>query len=103
LLITLTAIQCGFGQDYYLNGEGRTINNDKVGNWEYFYDNGNLSAEGTYNKDGKQEAEWKFYHQTGQLKMTGNYNNGLREGEWKLYEETGVLSSTVNFLAGKFH
>ncbi|MFY8089721.1 MAG: tetratricopeptide repeat protein [Chitinophagaceae bacterium] len=87
---------------YYNNESGIAIIGTKkqvgkeinfVGNTQFFYNNGQLKSEGSFNEDGKRIGTWKFYHENGVLNETNNYDNGKVEGEIKTYFDNGVQSS----------
>ena len=46
----------------------------KQGNWKYFWENGNLEMEGTYQND-KKKGYFKYYDETGNFKYVEKYDN----------------------------
>jgi antitoxin component YwqK of YwqJK toxin-antitoxin module len=83
-------------------GEGIvTENGEKDGFWKEFYENGQLRAEGNYNKD-RKTGEWKFYHRNGKIEQTGAYeSDGSLEGPWTWYYESGITWREENYYEGK--
>lgn len=80
-IILMAMILCGatvMAQDVKPNFE-------KKGNiitGTFFYDNGTVKQEGTYNKDGKLHGEWIMYNTKGKKTAMGNYTNGEKTGKW---------------------
>ena len=82
-------------------GEGIiTEKGEKDGQWKEYYEDGNLKAEGSYNKDIKT-GNWNFYHKNRTLEQEGSYTDkGKKEGIWKWYYDTGRLLREENFYNG---
>ncbi len=60
------------------------------GIWKYFYETGELKAQGKY-IDGKKVDEWKYYFRNGQLEQTGFYKKDIPNGKWTWYHENAKL------------
>ena len=56
---------------------GSIKNGNREGNWEHYWENGQLGMSGDY-KNGKQEGYWEYYSENGQLEGTGTYKNGVK-------------------------
>jgi len=81
-------------------GEGVvTEKGERDGYWKEYYDDGNLRAEGKYNKDVKEGA-WKYYHRNGMTDQEGVYRNGKPEGEWRWYYAGGELLREESYYNG---
>jgi hypothetical protein len=84
LIIALTlTIQLSYGQENletvketYKNGqlklEGQRIDGQKSGTWKYYYDNGQLRQQETYNEDGIPKGTWIWYDKNGEFKTKIN-------------------------------
>ncbi|MFC4722590.1 toxin-antitoxin system YwqK family antitoxin [Geojedonia litorea] len=55
----------------------------------YFYENGNIEQQGTFNSEGKLHGEWVSYDVKGNKLSVGQYENGLKIGKW-LFWQAGV-------------
>jgi hypothetical protein len=66
-----------------------------------YYDNGNLDIKGYFDGNNNKIGEWKFYYENGKLLAVGKYENGKKTGEWKVYNENGVLIETINYKVDK--
>lgn len=66
---------------------------------KFFYDNGQLSSEGTM-KEGQPVGLWKTYYENGNLKSEGFWNNGKIDSTWVFYYETGVLKDSITYDQG---
>jgi hypothetical protein len=58
--------------------------NGKQGEWEKYFQNGQLDYIGNY-KNGKKNGYWEIYFEDGQLYYKGNYEDGNRVGYWEEY------------------
>ena len=52
-------------------------------------------------KNGKSEGIFEYYHDNGQLSAKGNLKNGERDGVWEIYHKNGQLSARVDYKNGK--
>lgn len=66
----------------------------------YYYDNGNISSEGTM-ESGKPNGYWKTYYPNGQLKTEGNRKNFELDSTWVFYDEAGDRVSSIDYKKGK--
>jgi len=100
----------------------KDANDAKTGRWLYFYDNSQLSAEGTYEK-GNKTGTWKYYFDNGGLKSLEDMRTGAVEiygkngvieqkftlvndsiqGELTNYYPCGAVQEKLNFEKGKRH
>ncbi len=60
----------------------------------YYHENGKVSQEGTYNKEGKLHGTWNAYDTNGYKVSTGEYENGVKAGKWLFFKEDGVVEVT---------
>ena len=65
----------------------------------YFYDNGSVQQEGTFNKDGVLEGLWTNYDFEGNKLSQGNYSNGIKTGKWFFWTENSLKE--VDFVNSK--
>ena len=45
---------------------------------ENYHENGQMSFEGTYNKDGERNGKWKYYNEDGSIDRVEKYKDGVR-------------------------
>lgn len=74
------------------------IFNIKIGEWKWFFENGNLEKIGYYNDNGKEEGIWKEYYDNGKLKLEENYSNGNYDGYVTEYYNNGQLNSKLLYV-----
>jgi len=60
----------------------------KVGDWVYFYADGQKYKQGSY-CEGLMEGVWTFWHENGQKKGAGTYKNGKFEAVWSYWHKNG--------------
>lgn len=61
------------------------------GKWEFFFRNGNKSADGEF-VSGKKSGTWTHYNHNGTVRMIENFKAGLYDGPQKEFYESGKLS-----------
>ena len=57
----------------------------------YYYDNGILQQEGTFNKDGELHGVWTSYNVKGEKVAVGTYFNGEKVGKWFFWANNEVI------------
>lgn len=60
----------------------------------YYYDNGQVSQEGTY-KNGKPHGTWVAYNEDGTRQSVGEYTDGKKTGKWLFW--TGATLNEVAY------
>lgn len=86
---------------YYENGQMEytgTFDPDgrRHGDWKYWYDNGNLWSEGTF-EHGDRAGNKKVYWPSGLLRYEGQYKDNREAGVWKFYNQEGRQDNEVDF------
>jgi len=64
-----------------------------LGDWQFFYNPGNLRYAGSYNSAGKKEGWFHSYFFDGRLKGKEFYSNGQQEGEETSWFSTGTMAA----------
>lgn len=84
--------------------EGVFKDNNPVGEFKRYYEDGTLQSVLTFNESGSQAAAL-FYHPNGLKAAEGNYIDKKKEGLWKYYsaKTEGYKVSEENFLSDKRH
>ncbi len=70
------------------------------GPWKFFFETGELRAEGEY-LDAKKWAVWKYYYRNGKLEQQGFYKKDLPDGKWLWYYENSKIHREENYKNGK--
>ena len=78
---------------------GNIKDNKNIGEWKYFYPNGQLESKGNFNFD-NPHGKWVWYYNNGNLKETGTYLNGCKSGTWYIYSMEGALLSIIMYDKG---
>ena len=60
------------GGDYYVNGKQR----NRIGKYEKYYKNGNISSKGVYNENGNKDGIWINGGQNGSIISEREYKDG---------------------------
>ncbi len=103
-IMTEEGIKQGPWKEYYYDGqlkaEGKYDKGKKVGGWKYYYPDGTLEQEGYYNTEGLTEGLWKWYYPSGLLHREENYLNGSADGLSLEYDENGSIVTSGEFIEG---
>jgi len=77
--------------DGQLTGHGIYLDKaeKRLGDWTFYYGQGNLKGKGSYNSDGKREGPFTWYNFDGQVQGKEFYRNGRQEGEEWYYFSNG--------------
>ncbi len=81
--------------------KGKIKGDNPEGNWEFYYNYGNLKSSGKFNAGSKRDGLWKYYYENGALKETEMYSNGELQGENIGYDEKGNIISKSIFVKNK--
>ena len=74
--------------------------NLKVGDWLFYYENGEIKAKGSYVKD-KQNDLWYYYYSDGKNQQKGKYEMDKPVGEWLWWHHNGEIHRQERFKKGK--
>jgi antitoxin component YwqK of YwqJK toxin-antitoxin module len=85
---------------YYQDGvkmmEGTFVDGKRNGKWYYWYPDGQLWTEGTYEMEIEQGYKVVF-HENGKKYYEGNFIDGNRSGIWKFYDTNGILLKEIDY------
>lgn len=98
--------QIGKWKEFYNNDSSTVahictfVNGKKTGEFNSFYENGQLNHIGQY-VDDLNEGEWKSYYEDGKLQEIRRFDNGKRTGEWISYFDDGKISEIGKYEKGQ--
>jgi antitoxin component YwqK of YwqJK toxin-antitoxin module len=85
---------------YYLNNklqmDGTYKNNQRDGQWIYWYENGSKWSEGFF-REGKNDGKRITYFENGKIRYEAYYREGVRVGKWKFFNEKGNLLQEIDY------
>jgi antitoxin component YwqK of YwqJK toxin-antitoxin module len=81
-----------------LRMDGTYKNNQRDGQWIYWYENGLKWSEG-YFKEGKNEGKRITYFENGKVRYEAYYKEGVRIGKWKFFDKNGKLLQEIDYSA----
>jgi len=61
----------------------------------YYYDNGVIQQEGTFNKAGKLHGVWTSYDINGDKVTVGRYIEGRKVGKWLFWTKDNVIREVI--------
>ncbi len=79
---------------------GSIEDNRNIGEWKYYYPNGQLESIGNFNYD-NPHGKWEWYYSNGGIKETGTFLNGNKTGTWYRYNWEGSLLSITTYDEGE--
>ncbi len=89
---------------YYETGElkakGKFKNNQKTGEWTYYYIDGKVEQKGKFNKD-KIDSKWVWYYSNGKVWREEYYEMGKEEGSFIEYNDSGQVILKGQYLDGE--
>lgn len=62
----------------------------------YYYDNGAVQQEGTFNKSGELHGVWTSYDVEGNKMAVGEYKNGQKVGKWLFWTDNSLKEVEYN-------
>jgi len=83
-----------------LKGEGEYLNDRRIGEWIYYYQNSKIEQRGSFTKDGKPHGEWKWFYESGNLLREETFLKGLPEGMMIEYSDSGSVITKGLFTDG---
>ncbi|MPM06157.1 hypothetical protein SDC9_52453 [bioreactor metagenome] len=82
-------------KEYYETGElmasGTYKNNERVGSWTFYHNNGKVEQKGSFTTKGIPDDEWNYYYESGNLLKKEFYEDGEPEGEYVEYSDSGEV------------
>ena len=89
----LNSHRVGKWEFFHPNGEvsasGQCEEGQRVGVWHFYYPDSKIMSEGRYSKTGQKHGLWTNYWPSGQRKSEGRRENGSKFGEWFAYPFDG--------------
>ena len=89
---------------FWSNGKikksGKYILNEKNKEWNYFYENGNIQQKGNYLKN-KPHGTWEWWYKSGQKRRVEDYENGKEKGFVFEYDTTGKVIVKGEYFYGE--
>lgn len=77
---------------------GTVKDNKAVGYWKFFYKNGMLKSEGSFDDKGNRDGSWKYFYESGPLREEVNYKAGVLTGSYKSFYESGARKIVANYV-----
>jgi len=87
---------------YYTNRklqmDGTYKNNQRDGQWIYWYENGSKWSEGFF-RQGKNDGKRLTYFENGKVRYEAYYKDDIRVGKWKFFDKNGKLLQVIDYSA----
>lgn len=92
----------GIWTEFHNSGEFRAkglyANDNKIGEWIFYYPNKQIEQKGKYDKKGRAQGEWKWFYENGALMREEIYVNNLRDGLMTEYTEDGKIITKGEYI-----
>lgn len=99
--VLFTCINNCFSQTtYYNSGKVKEVGNKQNGEFKSYYENGNLSSQGTY-ENGEKYGIWTIYYSNGNVKEKGFLDGESKVDRWCSYYENGSIKDSGFYLGNK--
>ncbi|MFO7789088.1 MAG: toxin-antitoxin system YwqK family antitoxin [Bacteroidales bacterium] len=85
---------------YHRNGELKArqiFNDDGSSRTKMYWNNGNIAAQGKFNKKKNKEGRWVFYFETGEKESEVDYSDGKKDGDKIDYFKNGQVLMEVEY------
>lgn len=79
---------------------GNVKDNRNIGEWSYYYPNGQLESKGNFKYD-MPHGRWIWYYSNGNVKEKGTFLNGYKTGDWYQFTRTGKMISILTYNRGE--
>ena len=89
-----------FHENGKISSEGGYKNNFRIGEWKWYYPNGQLKEAGSFHKNGQKTGPWKGWTATGSKDYEGPYKRDEMHGSWNWYHFNGQKSAVEKYLNG---
>ncbi|MEO9571127.1 MAG: tetratricopeptide repeat protein [Polaribacter sp.] len=89
--------------DSYVDAVGKLEYGKPVGFWQFYNENGRLTAEGNFDDLGERTGKWIWYAALNKVKETAFYKNGILEGKNLVYYNNGKKYIDANYLNDSLH
>ena len=119
----------GKWEGWYPNGvvqfRGEWKDDDRTGDWEFYFENGQLDEKGAYDENGKKtgkdqcrpsgitemegtyrrpaDGKWSYFYLNGSPQSDQVYKDGLLDGKFVIYNRRGKVVQEAEYKAGGKH
>ncbi|MBL4625359.1 MAG: hypothetical protein JKY42_09510 [Flavobacteriales bacterium] len=88
-------------KSFYIGGQAEVVGkfdetSKRVGNWIYYYQNGNKWSECEYTT-GVRNGKSITYYENGNKRYEGNYISEKQTGHWVFYKEDGTVQDEKDY------
>ena len=94
-------VQNGQARGWYSNQQlqyqGQFRNNEPVGRFFWWHENGNRSTVGQFDRAGDRSGRWIWWHENGLKKIEGNYKDDQPSGVWRSWDKAGKLIKNKDY------
>lgn len=80
--------------------KGEMKNDQRVGLWTSYYENGMKQSESTY-QNGVLHGRTASFYTNGQVRYIGYFQGGEKDGKWEFYTEQGQFEKSEMYLEEK--
>ena len=94
-------VQNGQARGWYSNRQlqyqGQFRDDQPIGRFFWWHENGNRSTVGQFNRNGDRNGRWIWWHENGMKKIEGNYKDDQPSGVWRSWDRAGKLIKNKDY------
>lgn len=91
-------------QEFFLSGkksaEGTYKDNIKIGQWKYYFENGNLEQIGSYDSKGRAKGKWIWYYPNKSERRIETFFEGISQGMMTEYAADSTIMLQGEYVDG---
>lgn len=87
----------------YVSAAGEIRNNEFVGFWNFYSEEGQLKTKGNFNNSGEKQGDWEWYYPNGNIKEKTSFKNNKIDGAYIYNYNSGKPSTKTNYTNGEIN
>ncbi|MFA8301173.1 MAG: toxin-antitoxin system YwqK family antitoxin [Hyphomicrobiales bacterium] len=104
-IVSKNGLRQGEWEEFYpdstLKAKGSFLDDNKFGEWVYYFSGGKTEQRGRYGANGLPHGKWVWFYPNGKIHRTEYYNQGNLHGEYKEYDINGKPITFGKYVDGK--
>jgi antitoxin component YwqK of YwqJK toxin-antitoxin module len=94
-------VRTGFNSNGSVKYEKLFLNDKPYGTWKFYFEDGKIQEEVTYDEHGLMCGVWKLWHPNNVLSIESYFKNGERHGITREWHESGNVQYEANYEKGE--
>jgi len=94
-------IRTGFNLNGTVKYEKSFLNDKPCGTWKFYFEDGKIQEEVSYDEQGLMTGVWKLWHPNNVLFTESSFKDGERHGMTREWYENGKIQHEANYENGE--